>query len=232
MRNILLIAVFAGLSAILLTGCLFREAPYNEVGYFDLSSPGKNLPDGTVVKVNTFKNIETGKYKMVYRDGESRVVVDEYNKWVQPPDLMISRYLQAAFSDDKITSDGSTKAEFEVSGTVFMFMIDLKSKKSSLGVSYRITRNQASSEIEMINNSCILTSNFEKEDPADFAKSMSICADLLAKRLKTDIDFLIKKENTANPESKNKPPKEAKQYNEPAKPETADKSSPDPKKNG
>ncbi|MFA6103194.1 MAG: ABC-type transport auxiliary lipoprotein family protein [Victivallaceae bacterium] len=232
MKNILLIVLSGVLSAVMLTGCLFREAPYNEVGYFDLSNPEKILPDGAVVKVNIFKNIETGKYKMVYRNGESKVIVDEYNKWVQPPDLMISRYLQAAFSDDKITSDGNTKTEFEVSGTVFMFIIDLKSKKAALGVSYRITRNQASSEIEMINNSCVLTSNFEKENPADFAKSMSVCADLLAKRLKTDIDFLMKKESTVNTAGRNKTPKEAKPQNEPAKPETADKPAADPKKNG
>lgn len=232
MRNILLFAVSGVLLEFLLTGCLFREAPYNEVGYFDLSSPEKVLSDGVVVKVNIFKNIETGKYKMVYRTGESKIVVDEYNKWVQPPDLMISRYLQAAFSDNKITSEVYAGTEFEVSGTVFMFMLDLKSKKASLGVSYRITRNQSSSEIEVINNSCILTSNFEKEDPADFAKSMSICADLLAKRLKADIDFLLKKDSIVNADSRNKPQKEVKQKNESAKPETADKPAENPKKNG
>ena len=226
MKSILLIALSGVFFTVMLTGCLFREAPYNEVGYFDLSSPEKILPDGAVVKVNIFKNIETGKYKMVYRNGESKVMVDEYNKWVQPPDLMISRYLQAAFSDDKITSDGNAKTEFEVSGTVFMFMIDLKSKKASLGVSYRITRNQSSSEIEMINNSCVLTSNFEKENPADFAKSMSICAEILTKRLKADIDFLMKKENAV------KPQKDVKPQNEPAKSENADKPAANPKKNG
>jgi uncharacterized lipoprotein YmbA len=219
-------------SAAPLTGCLFREAPYNEVGYFDLSNPEKILPDGAVVKVNILKNIESGKYKMVYRNGESRVMVDEYNKWVQPPDLMLSRYLQAAFSNDKIASEGSAKAEFEVSGAVFMFMIDLKSKKASLGVYYRITRNQSSSEIEMLNNSCVLTSNFEKENPADFAKSMSVCAELLAKRLKVDIDFLMKKENAANADSKNKTSEEVKQHNEPAQSKTADKPAADTKKNG
>jgi len=226
MRNLLLIVLSGVFFTAMLTGCLFREASYNEVGYFDLSSPEKILPDGAVVKVNTFKNIETGKYKMVYRNGESQVMVDEYNKWVQPPDMMLSRYLQAAFSDDKITSDNNTKTEFEVSGTVFMFIIDLKSKKASLGVSYRITRNQASSETEMINNSCVLTSNFEKENPADFAKAMSICAELLAKRLKADIDFLMKKETAV------KTPKDVKPQNEPAKSETADKPSADSKKNG
>ncbi len=205
MRNILGVILCGVFFTVMLTGCLFRESQYHEVEYFDLSSPGKDQPDGAVVKVNIFKNIETGKYKMVYRDGESRVMVDEYNKWVQPPDLMISRYLQAAFSDDKITSDGNAKTEFEVSGTVFMFMIDLKNKKSSLGVSYRITRKQSSSEIEMINNSCLLTSNFEKENPADFARAMSICAELLAKRIKADIDFLMKKEHAANPAVKDKP---------------------------
>jgi uncharacterized lipoprotein YmbA len=232
MKNILMIALFGVFAAVMLTGCLFREAPYNEVGYYDLSSPEKILPDCAVVKVNIFKNIETGKYKMVYRNGESKVMVDEYNKWVQPPDMMISRYLQGAFSDDKIASGSTSKTEFEISGTVFMFMIDLKSKKVALGVSYRITRNQASSEIEMINNSCVLTSNFEKENPADFAKSMSICADLLAKRLKADIDFLMKKEKAVNPDSKNKAQKEFKQQNESAKLETADKPAADPKKNG
>ncbi len=231
MRNILLIALSGVFFSVILTGCLFREAPYNEVGYFDLSSPEKILPDGAVVKVNIFKNIETGKYKMVYRSGESKVMVDEYNKWVQPPDMMISRYLQAAFSDDKITSDGNAKTEFEVSGTVFMFIIDLKSKKASLGVSYRITRNQSSSEIEMINNSCVLTSNFEKENPADFARAMSICAELLAKRLKADIDFLMKKEIAVN-DSRNKIQKDVKPQNEPAKSETADKPPADSKKNG
>jgi uncharacterized lipoprotein YmbA len=227
MRNIISVGVLAVSAAALLTGCIF-SVPYKEVGYYDLNSPEKPLSDGTRVKVNIFKNIETGKFKMVYRDGESRVIVDDYNKWVQTPDLMVSRYLQAAFSNDKITTEEQGASEFVISGTVFIFAIDLKSRKTSLGVSYKITANQSGSEKEVLSNSCVLTSAFEKDDPADFARAMSMCAELLAKRLKADIDYLMKKENITAPAKKEK----VKPNLEPSKPETADKPAADSKKNG
>ena len=227
MRNIISVGLLAVSAAALLTGCIF-SVPYKEVGYYDLNSPEKPLSDGTRVKVNIFKNIETGKFKMVYRDGESRVIVDDYNKWVQTPDLMVSRYLQAAFSNDKVTTEEQGASEFVISGTVFMFAIDLKSRKTSLGVSYKITANQSGSEKEALSNSCVLTSAFEKDDPADFARAMSMCAELLAKRLKADIDYLIKKENIPAPANKEK----VKPNLEPSKPETADKPAADSKKNG
>ena len=230
MKNIIFTGLFAGFCAVLLTGCIF-SVPYKEVGYYDLNSPAKILPAGATVKVDIFKNIEPGKYKMVYRDGESRVIVDDYNKWVQTPDLMVSRYLQAAFSNDKVT-EGQEASEFEISGTVFMFAIDLKSRKTSLGASYKITSIHSGSETEALSNSCVLTAAFEKEDPADFAKAMSDCAAMLAQRLKADIDYLMKKENIPatvnNPDVKEK----VKPNSEPAKPETVDKPAAETKKNG
>lgn len=227
MKNIIFIGLSAVFCAVLLAGCIF-SVPYKEVGYYDLNSPEKILPDGATVKVDIFKNIETGKYKMVYRDGESRVIVDDYNKWVQTPDLMVSRYLQAAFSSDK-AAEGQEISEFGISGTVFMFMIDLKSRKTSLGVSYKITSNNPDRKTEVLSNSCVLTAAFEKENPADFAGAMSLCAEMLAKRLKADIDYLMKKENILNnPGSKEK----VKSNSESTKSETVDKPAADPKKNG
>ncbi|MHB9139090.1 MAG: hypothetical protein ACYC4Q_06780 [Victivallaceae bacterium] len=231
MKNIISVGLLAVFSATLLSGCIF-SVPYREVGYYDLNRAERILPDGARVKVNIFKNIETGKYKMVYRDGESRVIVDDYNKWVQTPDLMVSRYLQAAFSNDKVTTEEQGTSEFEISGTVFMFAIDLKSRKTMLGVSYKIAANRAGSEQDVLSNSCVLTSAFDREDPAEFSRAMSMCAELLAKRLKADIDYLMKKESIPAPVNNSVVKEKVKPNSESTKSETVDKQTADPKKNG
>ncbi len=186
------IAALLFVAIVPLSGCMFYE-PFKTVQYFDLQTPSPIITDDSLVKVEVFSSTETGKYKMVYTEDDCRVVIDDYNKWLQPPGVTLSRYIQTAFSNN---STQPKTFEFNVSGNVFLYKIDLKNKLASLGVLYKIAMVKGGGETELINHSCILTSSFQNnDDPADFAKAMSDCAKLLACRIKADIEYLKQNSN-------------------------------------
>lgn len=184
---LLLVAVAAALN-----GCMLTE-PFRSVQYYDLQTPAPTIPDDCLVKVSSFKSTETSKQKMVYTEDDCRIIIDDYNKWMQSPNIAVSKYLQTAFSNN---SANSKLYEFNVSGNVFLFKIDLKNKLASLGVLYKIAKVKAGTETELINHSCILTSTFQDDDdPADFAKAMSECAKRLADRIQADINYMKQRDN-------------------------------------
>ncbi|MFA7230121.1 MAG: ABC-type transport auxiliary lipoprotein family protein [Victivallaceae bacterium] len=189
-KHIALILTVALTMVVSLSGCLFPQEPYKEVKYYDLQSPKITLPSDISVRIALFKAMESAKYKMVYRDAECQVLVDEYNKWIQPPEFLITRYLEAAFSHEASSLD--KKTEFSISGTLYMFSLDLKDKTAALGVNYEIRRSVMGSEILLVKNSIVFRSQVKDENAAAFAMAMSQSAKKLAEALREELIQLKK----------------------------------------
>ncbi|QSH40807.1 ABC-type transport auxiliary lipoprotein family protein [Lentisphaerota bacterium ZTH] len=180
----------------LFTGCLFGNQPYSEVQYYDLGNPVQTAPANVFVKFMLFSTTEPVKYKMVYRDKNNRILIDDYNKWVQPPGFLITRYCQAAFRQNKY--DQKPRIEFIVSGTIYMFKIDLRESKASLGVTYNVDRKLMGADKFLSQNSLVFTAPIEQENPSGFADAMSKCAAQLAAKISQDLVELRKKEILSN----------------------------------
>jgi hypothetical protein len=176
-----------------LTGCsLLDEHPYKEVNYYDLGTPkNQSLPKVTV-KFTTFRAIEAAKYKMIYHEANSRVLIDDYNKWIQTPCFMLNRYLQFAFCQPQGMS-AATDQVYEVSGTLFTFKIDLEKKQVVLGVSYVIRQTGKASLPPLMDKSVRCGAVFEKRDGLDFALAMTKAVEELATNIRADIKQLEKK---------------------------------------
>jgi len=180
-------SLIAGMLAFFTTGCLWGlgQQPYTAVKYYDLATPPQIVLKKVQVKFVPLDSTEPAKYKMVYRDSDCQMILDDYNKWIQPPSLLITRYLQGAFKQNGITSKGS---ELIISGNIFMFRIDLQKNIASLGVNYIIKTSLDDTEKVVFKNSTVFKQKFKKQSPENFVKAMSKCANDLVTTIQKDIE--------------------------------------------
>ena len=192
--QVLYISAITGILMFLVSGCLgLGEKPYIAVTYYDLTSPTQIALKKVQVKFLPLDSTEPTKFKMVYHDANGRMLVDDYNKWIQTPALMLTRYLQSAFKQSGITSD---KCELIVGGSIFMFRIDLQKNTASLGVNYVIKTCFDDTEKVVFKNSAVFRHKFEKQAPGNFVKAMSKCAGDLIKTIQKDIEKLKEQQLT------------------------------------
>ena len=91
-----------------------------------------------MVNVETFSSECAGRFKMVFREDENRISVDEYNRWSMPPGAMLTKYLSARFAAVP-DSAGHAKTLFSLDGTVLVCELNAQKKHVSLMVHYIIT---------------------------------------------------------------------------------------------
>lgn len=205
MKKLLRLFYFLSITGVILlsaAGCmsLLEQQPYIPVKYYDLDTPPEIVLKNIQVRFIPLNSTEPVKYKMVYHDTDCEVVIDDYNKWVQPPCLMLTRYLQSAFKQSSIASSDS---ELVVSGNIFMFKIDLLTNKVSLGVSYNIKSSSDDTIKTILRNSSIFTSKLETQGPRYFVCAMNQCARELVLLIAKDIRK-IQQHNLANSKLKTK----------------------------
>ncbi|MDD5727126.1 MAG: hypothetical protein PHV59_01060 [Victivallales bacterium] len=185
--------LFLLFSAVLLTlgaaGCLFGfgQQSYVEVKYFDLDTPPRVKLQNAQIKILPLNSTEPVKFKMVYCNADCEMIMDDYNKWVQPPALLLTRYLQGAFEQQGISRESS---ELVFSGEIFRFRIDLRNSTASLGVNYAVTSQPDGTVRQLYRNSVVFTCKFKKQGPQYFAAAMSECARQLVFAVERDIKNL------------------------------------------
>ena len=181
--------IAASAIVILVSGCLFGfgQKSYVDVKYFDLDTPPRMKLENVQLKILPLQSTEPVKFKMVYCGTDCEMIVDDYNKWVQPPCLLLTRYLQGAFEQKGI---GAESAELSFSGNIFRFRIDLRNNTASLGVNY-VVRTAPNGVIRSVyRNSSVFNCKFKKQGPKYFAAAMSDCARQLAVAIEKDVKAL------------------------------------------
>ncbi len=203
----LLIPVFAAILPVLMTGCLFPSGNYNEVVYYDLSTIRLAMPDNLPVVVEIFQSSESSRSQMTYLTSDNRLQLDSYNRWVQQPEYIITRFLQTAFSNNQPSIQTSTSAAvagrramadgYRISGTVFTMRIDLKRREAILGVNYLIRSIVDGASAATLSNSSVYTAKYRNESPADFAAAMSEAAEKMAMQIQSEISQLHNPKGTS-----------------------------------
>lgn len=181
--------IVASAMVILVSGCLFGfgQKSYVDVKYFDLDTPPRMKLENVQLKILPLQSTEPVKFKMVYCGTDCEMIVDDYNKWVQPPCLLLTRYLQGAFEQKGI---GAESAELSFSGNIFRFRIDLRNNTASLGVNYVVKTAPNGVIRSVYRNSSVFNCKFKKQGPKYFAAAMSDCARQLALAIEKDVKAL------------------------------------------
>ena len=131
----------AAVAASLLASChinLIPETEFSDPKTFDLATPAPITGLPFAVDVETFSSECAGRFKMVFREDENRISVDEYNRWSMPPGAMITKYLSARFAAPP-DSSGHARPLFSLDGTVLVCELNAQKKQVSLMIHYIIT---------------------------------------------------------------------------------------------
>lgn len=171
--------------AILLTGCVLTTEPYRLTKHHDLGIPKVQNPDGPNIEINKFKMNGPYLFKMVFRADDNQLKIDEYNKWAQVPEHMLTRYLKMAFSGNDKTKKPKT---FTISGTVLAFEGDHTSCNAILTVECQIQENgEKKRKVSFFET---YLENMKTSKPTKLAPAMSENAKKFANRIKKEINNL------------------------------------------
>ena len=164
-----------GLLYILVFSCLSCLGPreYVSPSYFDLGRPvAKDI------KLNINSIVQEGPYRsrMIIRTASGSVKLDEYQRWTQSPDLMLTHYLKQSFKPG---------GEFNLEGEIISFENDQAKGKAVFTFHYTI--NKMSNKV--------LTGSFIQErdcdeSPEAFSKAMGQMASELAEELTKKLSTL------------------------------------------
>ena len=172
---------FAAALLPLLASCSFSLIPsteYIEQGTFDLASPVpfESLP--FIVEVDAFSNECSGRFKMVFREDDNQINVDEFNHWSMPPGAMVTKYLSARFASATGNRNRTEKPVFELDGTVLNCELNKPKKQVDLMVHYFIVEpGEEDFKITGTENYSIPVENTTAEG---FAEGMNTAAALFA----------------------------------------------------
>ncbi|OGV51618.1 MAG: hypothetical protein A2017_08460 [Lentisphaerae bacterium GWF2_44_16] len=176
--------VLSALMLLSVAGCLLSSAPYRNVNYYDIGKPVPVSLEGIDLKVEPFVMDAPSMCKMLYRSEKCRIFVDDYNKWIQSPSLMLSVFVENAFNEN-IKTDISGGLCFTLDGKITVFEIDMDSSESKLGVDYKILRTQ--DKKVLLQKSSIFSHKFDKISAEVFAAAMSVAASGFVEELKSEL---------------------------------------------
>ena len=190
----LALAILCGM---LCMSCNFLPSePYREVHSYDLGVPASA---GLPLSVQPFGTDSACKFKLLYRVGGNEMLIDEYNKWTQPPGQMLTKYLRLAFrSESGEAGKLPPQLDCELSGSILAFEADLDAKKVNLGVHYTLSSMKLDSKPG--DRTTIFSQPFSTNEPEAIAEAMTKAAAQLVESVKSDAKAIVasdKSEKTA-----------------------------------
>ena len=165
-------------------GCLFSSAPYRNVNYYDIGMPAPVPLKGIELKVQPFSMEAPGIYKMLYRSQKCKILVDDYNKWIQSPSLMLNVFVENAFSEN-MKQDLADSLDFTLDGKITIFEIDMDANEARLGIDYKILRTE--DKKILLQKSSIFTHKVDNISAEVFAAAMSDAASAFVEELKNEL---------------------------------------------
>ena len=113
-------------AALTLNGCVLNKETYRPVHYFDLKSDGQvNRAEkqiDVILGIAQFQMIGPYKSRMVYRKSANRLAVDDYNRWIQPPEklttLQVHRGLLKSGLFKDIIKDRTNAGDFRLTASI------------------------------------------------------------------------------------------------------------------
>ena len=196
--SMVLAGVASAIIALYCTGCsgwLLGDGKYTPVQYYGLAAPVPLAYQGVSIHVYFLKMLSASSTRMQYRDSDYSILVDEYNKWIDPPESMLSQFLQVAFSNDAGKPIDSTRNTYVMSGTITIFEINLNKRQVALGMDYKLVSELNDSFFS--ESSRLVTHEFTEATPGAFASAISAAAGKLSTSIMQDAVAIEKRRQEA-----------------------------------
>jgi len=166
---------------IISSSCIFSTNTFRPVRYYDLGGAEVINNGGPYVRFLKFSVDGPYKTKMLFRTTSNQLRVDDYNKWVQTPSVMLKRYLKLAFRAKPL---GSVKPQYSMELSILSFEADELTKHAVFIVEYKIINLRSKNEKIFVKS---LSRKMENMKAEDFVRVMSKISANFAEELKSEI---------------------------------------------
>jgi hypothetical protein len=139
-NKVVVASVVLAATVLLSVGCgVLSTEPYQSTIVYDLGIPKSINKSAVPLIVRRLRTEGPYKSKMILRRPGNNLHFNNYTKWAQSPELMLTRYLKLALG---AASNGTSRDRngFSVTGTILVFEADEPSRTVSLVVDYAIKR--------------------------------------------------------------------------------------------
>lgn len=158
-------------SIFMLLGCSLLLPDVKNVNYYDLNYSGKERYKVKCrFEMRNFHNISPARLNLMYSKKDSVIEIDQYNYWVQSPEIMLRRFLLNAIEP---VSDANEKF-LDASLTVFDFKFDTAAKEAVLGVHLVLKDKEREAKFEKNYIFRVPVSNSDREA---YVAAMNKCAE-------------------------------------------------------
>ena len=162
-------------------GCSLLFPATENIRYYDLNY-GKEtrfeLPCRFAVR--SFNNLSPARMNMLYNLENSVVELDQYNLWVQSPEVMLNRFIFNAV----VPASDLSKPVFNAALTIFEFKFDVPGKKAVLGIKAVLYNAENDKCFE---KNYVLETKVDSVERSAFVNAMNQCAEKFVIQAVNDI---------------------------------------------
>lgn len=165
----------------LLSGCSLLSPDVKKVNYYDLSFSGKEkFKVNCRFETRNFHNISPARLNLLFTSNNSVIELDQYNYWVQSPEVMLRRFFLNAIE----TTDTPASRVLDASLTIFEFKFDLIRKEAVLGINLVLRDKERNIKKE---KNYIIKNAVAKSERPDFVNAMNKCTEQFINQAVNDI---------------------------------------------
>lgn len=175
---------------ILFSGCSIfpKVQPDIPVSYFDIGSPAKIEKNDSLekIEIEEVKTIVPYNDRMVFRDSETHLLIDDYNRWASPPNDILMRYLTLAFNQENTGKFQKPENKIlELHATIICLEANLKTNEARivLFIELKDTKKGNIRYTDLITE----TSRIEKMSAEGFASAFKVMTDRIINSLSKNI---------------------------------------------
>ena len=158
-------------SVFMLAGCSLLSPAVKNVNYYDLTYSGRErYKVNCRFELRNFHNMSPAKLNLLYTGKNSVIQLDQYNYWVQSPEVMLRRFMLNAVEP---AADEKAKI-LDASLTVFDFKFDIVAKESVLGIHLILKDRERETKFE---KNYVVRTAVEQSDRNAYVAAMNKCAE-------------------------------------------------------
>jgi len=182
--------VFFVFSILSFCGCsIFPETqPAIPVSYFDIGCPDKMEQTAPLkeIEIQNVKTTDPYNERMVFRDSDTHIQIDDYNRWASLPNEMLKKYLILAFNQNNTGKlQKSAVSNLDLYATIICLESDLRTNDAKMAILIEI-RDDKKGDLqytEFITDS----ERIDKMSAESFASAVKIMTDRMIKSLAKNV---------------------------------------------
>ena len=179
-----------GLLCLITSGCLFMSEPFKPVSYYDLGKTPEPAGLETHAIIDGVKTSGPYKSSMVFRLKPNELIINDYKKWAQTPEVLVKSYLTAYIGQSlRSGSDNATLVNTNI--LVFEAYCLAEKPEAVLTVEWTVTPPHDSGK--SVRNLKSYRTEMKDNTPASFAEAMSASVAKFADDLLASIKTANKK---------------------------------------